>query len=171
MTPCKKHELDTREFDGSRLLIDFTKQTYHGSEKNDYAILKCPSNTVTGPTKINLEEGTDYLVIGEKRFFEPCDIDRDGVSMNLVKSSDGDNIWELHLRGVTSKFAEEVHTITLSGLDEFLDEYGNVVLQLNGQTPSRVNLYEKYFTSQKHQNIAKNQKGNQHKKIKENLPS
>jgi hypothetical protein len=165
----KKHELDTHFFPGFRLRIDFSEQTYQGSEVNDYAILECPSSEVSHSTSIDLGGGSDdYLVIGRNLFLDPCGLDGVDATMRLIKDVDNGNVWNLVFGGSSvRKFTEEeARTISITGLEKFLDEYGNVVLRLDEDTPNELDLYEKYSSLS---NIAEDYENDHGNEIKNNL--
>jgi hypothetical protein len=166
----KKHELDTHFFPGFRLRIDFSEQTYQGSEANDYAILECPSSEVSHSTSIDLGAGShDYLVIGQNLFLEPCGLDGVDATMRLIKDLDNGNVWNLVFGGSSvEKFTQEARTISITGLEKFLDEYGNVVLHLDEDTPNELDLYEKY-SSFSLSNIAEDYENDHRNEIKNNL--
>ena len=166
----KKHELDTHFFPGFRLRIDFSEQTYQGSEANDYAILECPSSEVSHSTSIDLGAGShDYLVIGQNLFLEPCGLDGVDATMRLIKDLDNGNVWNLVFGGSSvERFTQEARTISITGLEKFLDEYGNVVLRLDEDTPNELDLYEKY-SSFSLSNIAEDYENDHRNEIKNNL--
>ena len=160
----KQQELDTQFFPGKRLHIDFSERNYDGSEDDDYALLKCPLNTVNEPTTINLGDGeNDYLVIGEHLFTDPCDID----GMKLVRHRTLENAWNLVLAGPDlEKFTGKARTITLIGVEKILNEHGDIVLELP-DSPTH-NLNRKY-TDVSRNDMRKWAEAGRTKEIKDNI--
>lgn len=147
MSRRTKSEIDVRFFPGSRLHIEFNQRSYTGSNQNDYALLKCPSSTVSQATTIDLSEGSsDVLVLSSDIFLDPCGIDGASVMLKLEGQPNLTSTWELKLSGNgLQKFTGAGRTITIIGVEKIINEQGRQVLPLPVQPfDFEVDLYREY---------------------------
>ena len=147
MSRRTKSEIDVRFFPGSRLHIDFNQRSYTGSNQNDYALLKCPSSTVSQATTIDLSEGSsDVLVLSSDIFLDPCGIDGASGTLTLEGQPNLTSTWKLNLSGNgLQKFTGAGRTITIIGVEEIINEQGRRVLPLPMQPfDFELDLYREY---------------------------
>lgn len=147
MSRRTKSEIDVRFFPGSRLHIDFNQRSYTGSNQNDYALLKCPSSTVSQATTIDLSEGSsDVLVLSSDIFLDPCGIDGASGTLTLERQPNLTSTWKLTLSGNgLQKFTGAGRTITIIGVEKIINEQGGEVLPLPMQPfDLELDLYRKY---------------------------
>ena len=147
MSRRTKSEIDVRFFPGSRLHIDFNQRSYTGSNQNDYALLKCPSSTVSQATTIDLSDGaSDVLVLSSDIFLDPCGIDGSSVTLTLEGQPNLTSTWKLKLSGNgLQKFTGAGRTITIIGVEKIINEQGRGVLPLPMQPfDFELDLYREY---------------------------
>ena len=147
MSRRTKSEIDVTFFSGSRLHIDFNQRSYTGSNQNDYALLKCPSSTVSQATSIDLGEGSsDVLVLSSDIFLDPCGIDGASVTLTLEQQPNLTSTWKLKLSGNgLQKFTGAGRTITIIGVEKIISEQGRQVLPLPSQPLDfELDLYQEY---------------------------
>lgn len=149
MSPRTKSEIDVTFFRGSRLLIDFNQRSYKGSRKGDYALLKCPSSTVSQATTIDLsEDANDVLILSSELFLDPCGIDESNGALRLERLDGPHLTWELQLpENGLRKFSGPGRTITILGVEEILNEHGDSVLDLRKKLSGVDDLYQLYAIS------------------------
>lgn len=147
MSRRTKSEIDVRFFPGSRLHIDFNQRSYTGSNQNDYALLKCPSSTVSQATTIDLSGGSnDVLVLSSDIFLDPCGIDGASGTLTLEGQPNLTGTWKLKLSGNgLQKFTGAGRTITIIGVEKIINEQGRGVLSLPMQPfDFELDLYREY---------------------------
>ena len=147
MSRRTKSEIDVRFFPGSRLHIDFNQRSYARSSQNDYALLKCPSSTVSQPTTIDLSDGaSDVLVLSSDIFLDPCGIDGSSVTLTLEGQPNLTSTWKLKLSGNgLQKFTGAGRTITIIGVEKIVNKQGRGVLLLPMQPfDFELDLYREY---------------------------
>ena len=138
-------ELDSVFFDGESLSSNFGEDVQSSQPrlwKADVCILKCPQRQVTRSTTINLGRGTDYLVIKNDLFIDPCGIDGEESDM-ILKRKDGDT-WELELTGEHDKFTGSGKKHLLKGVKWIVNEYGHKIVDLEEVREDVINLFDEY---------------------------
>ena len=138
-------ELDSVFFDGESLSSNFGEDVQSSQPrlwKADVCILKCPQRQVTRSTTINLGRGTDYLVIKNDLFLDPCGIDGEESDM-ILKRKDGDT-WELEFTGEHDKFTGSGKKHLLKGLKWIVNEYGHKIVDLEEVREDVINLFDEY---------------------------
>ena len=138
-------ELDSVFFDGESLSSNFGEDIQSSQTrrwKADVCILKCPQRQVTRSTTINLGRGTDYLVIKNDLFLDPCGIDGEESDM-ILKRKDGDT-WELEFTGEDDKFTGSGKKHLLKGVKWIVNEYGHKIVDLEEVREDVINLFDEY---------------------------
>ena len=138
-------ELDSVFFDGESLSSNFGEDVQSSQPriwKADVCILKCPQGQVTRSTTINLGRGTDYLVIKNDLFIDPCGIDGEESDM-ILKRKDGDT-WELEFTGEHDKFTGSGKKHLLKGVKWIVNEYGHKIVDLEEVREDVINLFDEY---------------------------
>ena len=138
-------ELDSVFFDGARLFSSFSEDVQSSNpslSKADVCTLKCPQRQVTRSTTINLGRGTDYLVIKNDLFLDPCGIDGEDSDM-ILKRKDGDT-WELEFTGEHDKFTGSGKKHQLKGVKWIVNEYGHKIIDLEEVREDVINLFDEY---------------------------
>ena len=138
-------ELDSVFFDGARLFSSFSEDVQSSNpslSKADVCTLKCPQRQVTRSTTINLGRGTDYLVIKNDLFLDPCGIDGEDSDM-ILKRKDGET-WELEFTGEHDKFTGSGKKHQLKGVKWIVNEYGHKIVDLEEVREDVINLFDEY---------------------------
>ena len=138
-------ELDSVFFDGARLFSSFSEDVQSSKpslSKADVCTLKCPQRQVTRSTTINLGRGTDYLVIKNDLFLDPCGIDGEDSDM-ILKRKDGET-WELEFTGEHDKFTGSGKKHQLKGVKWIVNEYGHKIIDLEEVREDVINLFDEY---------------------------
>ena len=138
-------ELDSVFFDGARLFSSFSEDVQSSNpslSKADVCTLKCPQRLVTRSTTINLGRGTDYLVIKNDLFLDPCGIDGEDSDM-ILKRKDGET-WELEFTGEHDKFTGNGKKHQLKGVKWIVNEYGHKIIDLEDVREDIINLFDEY---------------------------
>ena len=131
MSPKKKSELDLAFFQGKKLFADFSRNITEtvGVQGADHCYLKCPTNTVTQDIWINLNRGKrDKVIISRELFLDPCGID--GVTVNMTMMRIDENTWMFRIVGNEDKFGEGGEQHVFHGVEQIINEYGNLVIDL-----------------------------------------
>ena len=137
-------ELDSVFFDGESLSSNFREDVQSSQLrlwKGDVCILKCPQRQVTRSTTINLGRGTDYLVIKNDLFLDPCGIDGEESDM-ILRRKDGDT-WELEFTD-EHKFTGSGKKHLLKGVKWIVNEYGHKIVDLEEVREDVINLFDEY---------------------------
>lgn len=138
-------ELDSVFFDGENIFSNFRGDIQSSQprlSKADVCTLKCPPQQVTSPTTINLGRGTNYLVIKNDLFLDPCGIDGEDSDM-ILKRKDGET-WELEFTGEHDKFTGNGKKHQLKGVKWIVNEYGRKVVDLEEVREDVINLFDEY---------------------------
>lgn len=138
-------ELDSVFFDGENIFSNFRGDIQSSQprlSKADVCTLKCPPQQVTSPTTINLGRGTNYLVIKNDLFLDPCGIDGEDSDM-ILKRKDGDT-WELEFTGEHDKFTGNGKKHQLKGVKWIVNEYGHKIVDLEEVREDVINLFDEY---------------------------
>ena len=138
-------ELDSVFFDGASLFSSFSEDVQSRQPRlpeADVCTLKCPQQRVTRSTTINLGRGTDYLVIKNDLFLDPCGIDGEDSDM-ILKRKDGDT-WELEFTGEHDKFTGNGKKHQLKGVKWIVNEYGHKIIDLEEVREDVINLFDEY---------------------------
>ena len=137
-------ELDSVFFDGASLSSSFSEDVHSSNpslSKADVCTLKCPRRLVTRSTTIDLGRGTDYLVIKNDLFLDPCEIDGDDSDM-ILRRKDGDT-WELEFTD-EHKFTGSGKKHQLKGVKWIVNEYGHKIVDLEEVREDVINLFDEY---------------------------
>ena len=138
-------ELDSVFFDGASLFSSFSEDVQSRQPRlpeADVCTLKCPQQRVTRSTTINLGRGTDYLVIKNDLFLDPCGIDGEDSDM-ILRRKDGDT-WELEFTGEHDKFTGNGKKHQLKGVKWIVNEYGHKIVDLEEVREDVINLFDEY---------------------------
>ena len=138
-------ELDSVFFDGESLFTSFSEDVQSRQPrlpKADVCTLKCPQQRVTRSTTINLGRGTDYLVVKNDLFLDPCGINGEDSDM-ILRRKDGDT-WELEFTGEHDKFTGSGRKHQLKGVKWIVNEYGHKIVDLEEIREDVINLFDEY---------------------------
>ena len=138
-------ELDSVFFDGENIFSNFRGDIQSSQprlSKADVCTLRCPPKQVTSPSTINLGRGTNYLVIKNDLFLDPCGIDGEDSDM-ILKRKDGDT-WELEFTGEHDKFTGNGKKHQLKGVKWIVNEYGHKIIDLEEVREDVINLFDEY---------------------------
>ena len=138
-------ELDSVFFDGENIFSNFRGDIQSSQprlSKADVCTLRCPPQQVTSPSTINLGRGTNYLVIKNDLFLDPCGIDGEDSDM-ILKRKDGDT-WELEFTGEHDKFTGNGKKHQLKGVKWIVNEYGHKIVDLEEVREDVINLFDEY---------------------------
>ena len=138
-------ELDSVFFDGENIFSNFRGDIQSSQprlSKADVCTLRCPPQQVTSPSTINLGRGTNYLVIKNDLFLDPCGIDGEDSDM-ILKRKDGDT-WELEFTGEHDKFTGSGKKHQLKGVKWIVNEYGHKIIDLEEVREDVINLFDEY---------------------------
>ena len=142
MTTKKKSELDLAFFQGKKLFADFSANV-GATMGADHCYLKCPSATVTTERWINLSRGSrDKVIISSELFLDPCDID--GESVKVTMQRDSVNRWFFVVEGNEDKFGVNGKVHGFQGVEQIINEYGDLVIDLKNTQQNRFDLYAEY---------------------------
>lgn len=138
-------ELDSVFFDGENIFSNFRGDIQSSQprlSKADVCTLRCPPQQVTSPSTINLGRGTNYLVIKNDLFLDPCGIDGEDSDM-ILKRKDGET-WELEFTGEHDKFTGNGKKHQLKGVKWIVNEYGHKIVDLEEVREDVINLFDEY---------------------------
>lgn len=138
-------ELDSVFFDGENIFSNFRGDIQSSQprlSKADVCTLRCPPQQVTSPSTINLGRGTNYLVIKNDLFLDPCGIDGEDSDM-ILKREDGET-WELEFTGEHDKFTGNGKKHQLKGVKWIVNEYGHKIIDLEEVREDVINLFDEY---------------------------
>ena len=138
-------ELDSVFFDGENIFSNFRGDIQSSQprlSKADVCTLRCPPQQVTSPSTINLGRGTNYLVIKNDLFLDPCGIDGEDSDM-ILKREDGET-WELEFTGEHDKFTGNGKKHQLKGVKWIVNEYGHKIVDLEEVREDVINLFDEY---------------------------
>ena len=138
-------ELDSVFFDGENIFSNFRGDIQSSQprlSKADVCTLRCPPQQVTSPSTINLGRGTNYLVIKNDLFLDPCGIDGEDSDM-ILRREDGET-WELEFTGEHDKFTGNGKKHQLKGVKWIVNEYGHKIIDLEEVREDVINLFDEY---------------------------
>ena len=138
-------ELDSVFFDGENIFSNFRGDIQSSQprlSKADVCTLRCPPQQVASPSTINLGRGTNYLVIKNDLFLDPCGIDGEDSDM-ILRRKDGDT-WELEFTGEHDKFTGNGKKHQLKGVKWIVNEYGHKIVDLEEVREDVINLFDEY---------------------------
>ena len=144
MSPRKKSELDLAFFQGKKLFADFSRDVTDtvGIQGADHCYLKCPSARVSEQRLIHLSRGSrDKVIISSELFLDPCRIDGEAVRIGMMKANE--NLWMFKVWGNDDKFDENEQHL-FRGVEEIINEYGDLVIDLKNTEQTEFDVYEEY---------------------------
>eukprot|EP00112_Aurelia_sp_Birch-Aquarium-sp1_P003792 Seg1428.2 transcript_id=Seg1428.2/GoldUCD/mRNA.D3Y31 product="hypothetical protein" protein_id=Seg1428.2/GoldUCD/D3Y31 len=145
MSPKKKSELDLAFFQGKKMFADFSGNVADtiGIQGADHCYLKCPSGTVTEERWINLNRGSrDKVIISRELFLDPCGVD--GVTVRMIMMRADENKWIFRIDGNDDKFGANGKQHVFQGVEQIINEYGNLVIDLKNALVNEFDIYEEY---------------------------